>query len=579
MAGETFSVEHQLTPDYEAVEIANQYVEWDSFRRPKIEEWKELTKYLYATDTRTTTNAPLPWSNSTTTPKLTQILDNLHANYFAALFPNRNWMKWEAGSEDETGTRKAWAVENYMRHSMDKSGFINTVSDLLYDYIQYGNCFAIVEHVNEQFEDAVGDISTRYYGPKLKRISPYDITFNPAAVSFEATPKIIRSIVDIGEFKKSIKGSRKKNSVFKRLVENRNAVLSASDVDKASSFIADGFGSITQYYESNYVEVLTFYGNLYNRDTGVLHENREITVIDRAYVLENKKFESWLGTAPIFHAGWRPRPDNLYAMGPLDNLVGMQYRLDHLENLKADVFDQIGYPTRVIAGDVEEFNWGPGEDIYVGEEGDVRYLAPDATALQADFQIDALLMRMEEMAGAPKQAMGIRTPGEKTAFEVQRLENSSSRIFQHKTAHYERVFIEKILNAKLEIGRRYMSGSQEISVPAVNSDNNTNFFMTITKEDLLGQGKLVPLGARHFAERAARVQQVQNIHAMAVQDPMLGAHLSRVKMAEILAYELGEEELYGKNVAVQEQQETAATAQDAEVDNLENQMIDAERGV
>ena len=43
-------------------------------------------------------------------------------------------------------------------------------------------------------------------------------------------------------------------------------------------------------------------------------------------------------------AGWRPRPDNLYAMGPLDNLVGMQYRIDHLENLKSDVFDQIAYP-------------------------------------------------------------------------------------------------------------------------------------------------------------------------------------------------------------------------------------------
>lgn len=48
---------------------------------------------------------------------------------------------------------------------------------------------------------------------------------------------------------------------------------------------------------------------------------------------------NWLGKTSIVHAGWRYRPDNLWAMGPLDNIVGMQYRIDHLENLKADAMD------------------------------------------------------------------------------------------------------------------------------------------------------------------------------------------------------------------------------------------------
>ena len=35
---------------------------------------------------------------------------------------------------------------------------------------------------------------------------------------------------------------------------------------------------------------------------------------------------------------------------------------------------------------------------------------------------------MEEMAGAPKEAMGFRSPGEKTAYEVQRMENAASQV-------------------------------------------------------------------------------------------------------------------------------------------------------
>jgi len=48
---------------------------------------------------------------------------------------------------------------------------------------------------------------------------------------------------------------------------------------------------------------------------------------------------------------------------------------------------------------------------------------------------------MEEMAGAPKEAMGIRTPGEKTRYEVQSLENRSGRIFNHKVLNFSINFL------------------------------------------------------------------------------------------------------------------------------------------
>jgi hypothetical protein len=229
----------------------------------------------------------------------------------------------------------------------------------------------------------------------------------------------------------------------------------------------------------------------------------------------------------------------------------MQYRLDHLENLKADVFDQIAYPMIKVKGDVEDFDFEPGGRIYMGDEGDVGYLSPDTTALQADLQIKVLEDKMEEMAGAPRQAMGIRTPGEKTAFEVQQLQNSASRIFEHKAAHFERTFLEPILNAMLEISRRYMDMEEQIAT--IDKASGATIFITIRKDDITGNGKIVPVGARHFAERARRVQNLQNLWNIKMQDPSVAAHMSGKEFARILSEELGEPTLFGENIGVTEQ--------------------------
>ena len=581
MAGETLDLENIINPDQLAAEIGNKWREWDNLRSTKLEEWKELRNYLYATSTSTTSNAVLPWSNTTTTPKLTQIMDNLHANYFASLFPQNKWMRFEAHTQQDNLKRKRDTIQAYMENKIRQSDFVNIASDLVYDYIQYGNCFATVEWEDRYKITEEGEYTPQYVGPKLVRVSPYDICFNPVAASFDKTPKIIKSIKTLGEIKRMIKDNPSNdymNDVFKRMTGVRAAIRgSDGNVSKADGFIADGFSSIQHYYESDYVEVLTFYGDIYDYTTDELLVDRLITVVDRAYVLNNVENPSWLGTAPVFHAGWRPRPDNLYAMGPLDNLVGMQYRIDHLENLKADVFDQIAYPVMKIRGDVEDFDFEPGARIYLGEEGDVGYLVPDSTALQADFQINALENKMEEMAGAPRQAMGIRTPGEKTAFEVQTLQNSASRIFEHKTAHFERTFIEPILNAMLEIARRYMNMSDTLRV--IDDATGVAFFREITKDDIIASGKIVPVGARHFAERARRVQNLTQLFQIKATDPSVAAHLSGKELARILSEELGEPSLFSENIAVAEQLETQEQVQNAQVVNEENLMQASELGI
>lgn len=581
MAGETLDIENIVEQEVLAVEIANRWREWDTLRNTKIQEWKELRNYLYATDTKTTGNAMLPWSNTTTTPKLTQLMDNLHANYFASLFPQQKWMRFEASSVDSNVKAKRDTIQAYMENKVRQSDFVNAASDLIYDYIQYGNCFATVQWEDRYKIKEDGDYISQYVGPKVVRISPYDICFNPAASDFLKAPKIIKSIKTLGEIKRMIKDDPSKESmqpILDKMLYARAAVRgSDATFNKSEGYVADGFSSIQHYYESDYVEILTFYGDIFDYQNDELQVDRIITIVDRAYVLTNEENPSWLGHAPVFHAGWRPRPDNLYAMGPLDNLVGMQFRIDHLENLKADVFDQIAYPIMKIRGDVEDFDFEPGTRIYLGEEGDVGYLVPDATALNADLQIQTLENKMEEMAGAPRQAMGIRTPGEKTAFEVQSLQNAASRIFEHKTAHFERVFLEPILNSMLETARRYMNFSDTIKV--IDDATGVAFFRDITKDDIIASGKIVPVGARHFAERARRVQNLTQLFQIKAADPTVSAHLSGKEFAKIISEELGEASLFGENISVAEQLETQTQMQNAEAVNQENLMTQEEMGI
>jgi len=582
MVGTTLDMKLIISPDSIATEISDKWRLWNQQRTGKLEEWKELRNYLFATDTRSTSNSSLPWKNSTTVPKLTQIRDNLHANYMATLFPQNKWMKWMASDKTSNAKIKRETIQAYMENKVQQSDFEVVMSKLVLDYIDYGNCFATVDWEANYTELENNEIIPGYIGPRVIRISPYDLVFNPVASDFKATPKIIRSLLSMGEARKMIEEDPNKDymkKVFDRMIGTRNAIqgYSDSDLHKNDGFVVDGFGSIREYYNSDYVEILTFYGDIYDKLTDTLLKNRIIKVVDRSYVLSDKPNPSWLGRSPIFHVGWRERPDNLYAMGPLDNLVGLQYRMDHLENLRADVFDQIAFPVLKIKGDVEDFDFQPGTRIYLGDEGDVGYLAPDPTALNADNQIAVIENKMEQLAGAPREAMGIRTPGEKTAFEISSLQNAASRIFQNKTQHFERIFVEPILNAMLEASRRNMDASDVIRV--MDDELSVSIFQTITKEDITANGKIIPMGARHFAERAQRVQNLSQLWQLKTSDPSVAAHLSGKEFARIMAEELGEKSLFASNISIYENYETQKVAQEVQLIADEENAIAMDEGI
>jgi len=217
-------------------------------------------------------------------------------------------------------------------------------------------------------------------------------------------------------------------------------------------------------------------------------------------------------------------------MGPLDNLVGMQYRLDHVENMKADIWDLVRFPVQKVKGFVEDFTWQPGEKIFVSEEGDVDLVQPQVEVLQSNMEIGYLTQSMEEMAGAPREAMGIRSPGEKTKYEVQSLENASSRLYQNKINQFEEQMVEPLLNAMLELARRNMNGSTTIRI--FDDEFKMASFQTLTPEDITGAGRIRPVAARHFAEQA---QLIQNLNSLTASNmwPFVQAHWSGIKLAKI----------------------------------------------
>lgn len=558
-----------LRPDKLATAIAERWQSWDNARAHWMSEKREIRNYIFATDTYNTSNGEIDWKNSTHLPKLCNIRDNLHANYMSALFPNDRPIRWEGDDEDSDAVEKRHAIEAYMSNKMRQSNFRNEVSRIVLDYIDYGNCFGAVEFVAEKSKDATtGEEIPGYVGPRLVRISPTDIVFNPAAASFEESPKIIRSLKTLASLKAEIDDHPEAGyleSIWGKIMEGRSKFvgLTQSDFTKQQEFQIDGFSSFLNYFQGDYVEILDFYGDYYDEETGDFYKNQLITIVDRCHVIRNITNPSWLGTAAIFHAGWRLRPDNLYAMGPLDNLVGMQYRIDHLENAKADAFDLIIHPVIKVTGLVEDFEYAPGERIFCSEEGDVEFMRTDLqNIVQADTAIALYEAKMEEMAGAPKQAMGFRTPGEKTMYEVQVLENGANRVFINKTAQFEETFLEKALNAMLETARRNMGPSELVRV--MDNDFAVVNFMKITREDITARGKIRPIGARHFARNANLMQNLTQWYNSPIgQDPAVQAHISGKALAKI-SEELLEIDRFGivqDNIRLAETLETQKLAQ------------------
>lgn len=557
--------------------IFNLWTEWKSSKFLAESRWTEVKNYVFATSTKDTTNQKLPWSNTTHRPKLYNIYNNLLVNTDFSLFPHREWLEFY-GYDDESSTKeKREAALAYLNTKHSLSGFREVVRDLINDWILYGNAFAGVEYVTEYTTHPLtGEKVPAFIGPRPYRISPYDIVMNAKASSFQAAPKIVRSRTTIGELVRAMEENPSLGydmSVLKMMEEDRLAVdTSETDQEKNESFIPDGFGDSGDYYRSGHTKLYEFYGDIYDPEAGVLLKNYVVTVADGVHVLRKQPIDSFTGRPNIYQVVWKQRPDNLWGYGPLDNLVGLQYRINHLENAKADAFDDMLDPDIVLIGNVEVQKVGAATHYFIPDgNGRVDYLRPDTTILNADFQIQDLEAAMELYANAPREALGIRSPGEKTAFEVNMLTSAANRGFEYQTTVFSK-FLEDIVNGELEAAVQNLNGSDIVSV--IDNDFGVEEFVRITREDLVSNGKVIPVGAREFARKQRVTQQLMTFYQTGMQDPEVAQHFPATKLAELWSELLDFEELYEQYGRIPERLEAASREAVAQNSLAERQMID-----
>lgn len=543
-----------------ATEVVNRFVQWNTQRDSWKERVADTTNFVYAESTRDTSNGA-NFDNSTHRPKISQIYENLVANYVSGLMPHKRWLRLENETKKSFENKEQRvAVLSYLVTKHRLSGFTSVIWDLVDDWVLYGNAFAMVYYTNERGseDNPWSQYELNYKGPRVRRISPFDIVFNPLASSFEKSPKIIRTITTMAELIKDAQDNPDdlwKMDVVEQLRKERTQLkgIEPEDLNKAVQMKIDGFGSMSSYLESGSVEVLDLYGDIYDSTTDTLYRNHVITVVDRRLVVRNAPLKNWTGKPRIHHTGWRKRKDNLWAMGPLDNIVGLQFRINHLENGKADAFDEMLHGDLVISGSVDVTYNPDGSKTYVlGEGGNINRLAPDTTVLNADLQIPQLEAAMELYAGSPREASGFRTPGEKTKFEVSVLTNAASRIFQHKMTKFEVEMMEQIINSELMVAHQGMQTTDEVR----NDDTGDNVpdFISVSKDDLLINGRVVPIGARHYARQAQLAGDLTNFSNILQTDAELKQHFSSVNLGRLWenVLDVDEYQLYEAYVRIDE---------------------------
>lgn len=506
---------------------------WDAYtveKRVALEMNAEVRQYVFATDINTTSASILPHKNRTHQPKLTELSDNLQSQYYESAFNDADFFDYKAEKDADEAARK---MQGWVRTKLEMRKFRQTVGrDLIADFVIFGNCFPQVDYIVERDNDG----KVIYKGPDITRVSPMDMVFNPRAASFKKSPKISRSFVhvsEISEYPSKYLGAGFEESVINKAIASRTHSYVDDWVEtiKDRGVTFDGYGSLHDYFSQDLAEILIYRGNVFNPATGETQVNRVVYIMDKVWIIRNEPSRSPRGFDGIHHAGWRSRPDNLWAMGPLDNLAGLQYRLNHLENLKADVFDRIANPTVVIKGeDVTEPEEGdaPGSVYYVGAEGEVKYLVPDATALNANSEIQMYHRMMELFVGAPTESRGVRSPGEKTAFEVDTLDSNASKMFLDKVRSFE-LMLEEVLKECFEL--MLMHFEDEDYALIFDDIEGKEILQTLSEKDIQARGEFVAMGSKHWERRKRLTSELSNYMQGPFQDPKIRMHTSGEKLS------------------------------------------------
>ena len=560
MPTKTFDINHDIETDSLAENISNKWLTWVNARAPWEERYRKVLQYLYSTTTDTIYGqASNPWCSNVHIPKLTQLRDVLITYELESLFSLSDYYSFEGFTQDANTLKNRNAIKNLLKNMLDEGGFRETIEKLVDDYIDAGNCFVMPIWESQQVSDNTGFKSLFWEGAKAIRINPLDITFDPTASDFKDSPKIIRTVMSLGELAVQAEKDPIMKKGFDKAMKIRRDIMTAmtnGDTIKGDEITIAGFGNWSAYVSSDVVELLTFYGTVYDVVKKELHQNKKIVIMDRRVLLTEEDMDDLNGYNFIFKGGYRDRKDILWAMSPLENLLGMQARIDFLENKRSDCYDATVNPVKLIKGNVDMPDaLGPGDEIRTDIDSDVRYLAPDTSILTADTLIDRYEIKMEEFVGSPKEVLGFRTPGEKTMYEVEQLMTAATRLFQRQIRKFEREVLEPIINALLQLYLKRKAG-QKITLKLWDAQQETYRFEEVNVDDIVGLGRIVVFGTEVAQDKAKVAQALQALGQNPLfLDEVVRNNFSSVELGKVFSYVTGLDRfdaLFKKNVRLYE---------------------------
>ena len=560
MPTKTFDINHDIETDSLAENISNKWLTWVNARAPWEERYRKVLQYLYSTTTDTIYGqASNPWCSNVHIPKLTQLRDVLITYELESLFSLSDYYSFEGFTQDANTLKNRNAIKNLLKNMLDEGGFRETIEKLVDDYIDAGNCFVMPIWESQQVSDNTGFKSLFWEGAKAIRINPLDITFDPTASDFKDSPKIIRTVMSLGELAVQAEKDPIMKKGFDKAMKIRRDIMTAmtnGDTIKGDEITIAGFGNWSAYVSSDVVELLTFYGTVYDVVKKELHQNKKIVIMDRRVLLTEEDMDDLNGYNFIFKGGYRDRKDILWAMSALENLLGMQARIDFLENKRSDCYDATVNPVKLIKGNVDMPDaLGPGDEIRTDIDSDVRYLAPDTSILTADTLIDRYEIKMEEFVGSPKEVLGFRTPGEKTMYEVEQLMTAATRLFQRQIRKFEREVLEPIINALLQLYLKRKAG-QKITLKLWDAQQETYRFEEVNVDDIVGLGRIVVFGTEVAQDKAKVAQALQALGQNPLfLDEVVRNNFSSVELGKVFSYVTGLDRfdaLFKKNVRLYE---------------------------
>lgn len=565
--------------DDQGVKIGRMWSEYSLERAKAMAMSSEVRQYINATDINSTSASNLDHKNRTHQPKVTQVRDVLISKIWNVCLSKPDWFDFKADKTSDKGV--AQKLRALLRKKLEQKRFRTTTGrKLVADFVDYGNAFVESEYKidKDSFGKAV------FSGAVPSRISPMDLVFNPILETFEESPKIQKRSVHISSLYQlrdsKTFGMKFYNEALERSVHLRQ-IKDFGDFEarlQALGISYDGYGNLQNYMQSDYVELLIYRGDIYDIETQNYETDKIVLVIDKMFVLATMDNVYPLGRDGLSHGGARIRTNNLWYQSPLDNLIGIQYRIDKLENAKADMVDLIVQPPLKIKGDgVQEPTEGykPGANYYMGVDEDVAFLVPDTTALQMDTQISLYHRLMEDFAGVPPESRGFRTPGEKTKFEVDLNDTRGSETFTYYATNFENL-LESMLENMLALEIQNLSSSEEVEI--FDDDTSKNIAVNVSKNDLLISGRFVAIGASHWDIKRQKNIELQTFSTTYLQIPQVAQHISGLGIAES-ASELLEfpddtivsefaglkEQIEGQAVGAAKQQQVSKDLQDAGV--------------